>query len=362
MVKIGLISAPFLPSQPSQDNYGGIETATANLAQQYDKMGHEVHLFAAPGSYEPPHGELHSIARIYPAIDASIPLIFRDYLEDDNHRKAIMDMDIIHDHCIQHPGKQLILHGLIYNYCLTDHCLYPDDDLIYDSICRIGCSKSHADFCHKIAGTDWKYVYNGVSLNDEQFNSHERNGRLLFFSRIAYSKGPDIAIKIADEAKMPIDIVGGDKQPQNERVRQYVRGLCIKSEYAHYVGEVDYQTKQRYFREASAVILPVRLDYFDPFINMQQHWQEPGCVIPLEANACGTPIITCPYGSLAEYVEEGKTGLFGETIDDFVDNLRLIDGFNKQYLRRYVEEKFSYERVANDYLKLYEDILKGAYW
>ena len=59
-MRIGLYSTSHLPTQPVLDGYGGVEVIVGSLAKYFDEHNHEVHLFAAEGSYEPKHGELHS--------------------------------------------------------------------------------------------------------------------------------------------------------------------------------------------------------------------------------------------------------------------------------------------------------------
>jgi glycosyltransferase involved in cell wall biosynthesis len=364
-MKIGIMSVPHLETHPIKDDYGGIELFTGGLSLELDKLGHEVHLFASKKSYEPPHGELHAVME--PA-DYNVPhhmyapLNFEKYMDDEHHRKALIDVDILNDHCLGHPGKALKMFGLRDTYMLTDHCHLPDDRLIYEKLCRCGVSASHAAWCHQVAGTNWKYIFNAMMVDDKQFNPSDREGRLLFFSRMSYSKGPDIAIKIAEAAKMHIDIVGGDRQPSYQWTKKMVQDLCNKSKYAHYVGEVDNATKTEYFRNAACVILPVRTQYRDPELNMDLYWQEPGCMIPIEANACGTPIVAYPQGSLVEYIEDGRTGYFAKTVEEFVAAIPMAMQLNRQYMRKYVEEKFTMARAAKDYVAMYTRLLNGEAW
>jgi glycosyltransferase involved in cell wall biosynthesis len=359
------MSTPHLVTRPIKDDYGGIEVVVGGLAYWLDKLGHEVHLFASEGSFEPPRGELHTVLK---AADYSIPhqdystYFFNKLMDNDHHRKTLLDVDILNDHSLGHVGKQLKIHGLRNTYMLTSHDHIPDDNLIYEQLCRIALSNAQAKRLHDIAGTNWRVIYNGIFLTEDQYNPAEREDRLLFFSRMSYLKGPDRAVKIADAVEMPIDIVGGDRHPHFQYTVKLVKDLCAKSKYAHYVGEVDNKTKTEYFRNAKAVILPIRSDYFDPEHKVQMVWSEPGNLVPFDAGACGTPLICTPNGALAEYVEDGKTGFFAESLEDFVAAVKKLDTLDRSYIRKRIEERFSMERVAKDYVAMYQRIIDGDEW
>jgi len=85
-------------------------------------------------------------------------------------------------------------------------------------------------------------------------------------------------------------------------------------------------------------------------------------MIPIEANACGTPIIAYPQGSLEEYIVEGKTGYFAKTIEEFVAKIPLALELDPQHMHKYAAEGFSMERAAKDYVAMYKRIIDGEEW
>lgn len=102
----------------------------------------------------------------------------------------------------------------------------------------------------------------------------------------------------------------------------------------------------------------------DIFVNLSQ-WREPLARVHYEAMAAGLPIITTNRGGNAEVMEEGVNGF---VIDDYENPrvlekniVRLLD--NKDLAlelgvngRKIAEEKYSFNRLANDLLNLFDNI------
>ena len=89
-------------------------------------------------------------------------------------------------------------------------------------------------------------------------------------------------------------------------------------------------------------------------------------LVVIEAQACGLPVVSFRTGGIPEIIEHLKTGF----IADYKDTKGLADGVNyilnlkqeeSDNLRKNsvnnVEEKFTLTRMANSYLKLYEDLI-----
>ncbi len=102
----------------------------------------------------------------------------------------------------------------------------------------------------------------------------------------------------------------------------------------------------------------------DIFVNMSQ-WREPLARVHYEAMAAGLPIITTNRGGNAEVMEEGVNGfvmndyenprLLEKNIVNLLDNkdLALRLGVNG---RKMAEEKYNFNRLATDLLKLFESV------
>jgi glycosyltransferase involved in cell wall biosynthesis len=80
----------------------------------------------------------------------------------------------------------------------------------------------------------------------------------------------------------------------------------------------------------------------------------------IEAMACGTPVIAYRSGSVPEVIDEGVTGFIVDDIDSAVEAVGRLDGFDRAACRTRFEDRFSVERMARDYVKVYEQLIEAA--
>ena len=73
----------------------------------------------------------------------------------------------------------------------------------------------------------------------------------------------------------------------------------------------------------------------------------------IEAMACGTPMIAFPCGSVPEVIDHGVTGLLVEDVDEAVAAVPTAAAMDRGIVRATFERRFSIERVAADYLRVY---------
>jgi glycosyltransferase involved in cell wall biosynthesis len=91
---------------------------------------------------------------------------------------------------------------------------------------------------------------------------------------------------------------------------------------------------------------------------------EPFGLVLVEAQASGCPVIAINNGAVAEVVNHGETGFVVQCPDDMAEVIKsgLIDEINPIDCRRWVEERFSRQVMARNYLKLYQDVLEDRCW
>ncbi|HEX5317329.1 MAG TPA: glycosyltransferase, partial [Candidatus Kapabacteria bacterium] len=77
------------------------------------------------------------------------------------------------------------------------------------------------------------------------------------------------------------------------------------------------------------------------------------------AMACGTPVIAYPHGSVPEVLEEDVTGFLVSDTRAGAKAVEKIPYFNRQLCREVFEERFSATRMADDYLAVYERLVRG---
>jgi glycosyltransferase involved in cell wall biosynthesis len=111
-----------------------------------------------------------------------------------------------------------------------------------------------------------------------------------------------------------------------------------------FVGEITDREKNDLIGNAAALLAP-----FD--------WPEPFGLVFIEALACGTPILAYRRGSVPEIIDEGQTGFICETVDQMVKAVSGISTLNRQQCRSVFEKRFTVERMVQEYLGAYENLI-----
>lgn len=97
-------------------------------------------------------------------------------------------------------------------------------------------------------------------------------------------------------------------------------------------------------------------------------WYEPFGITPLEAMACGTPVIGSNVGGVKFTVRDGETGylvapnepeMLGDRLAFLFQNPSLLQLLSKQALR-HVERYFTWQKVTSEIAALYESVLAGS--
>ncbi|BAI60964.1 putative glycosyltransferase [Methanocella paludicola SANAE] len=202
----------------------------------------------------------------------------------------------------------------------------------------------------KILGyTDSKVIYNGIDENlfsprtvdKSHYNIDSNKKVLLFVGNLSKRKGSDLLpqiMKKLDDDYLLIATSG----LRNYHADSYnnIRTL----------GKININDLVNIYNLCDIFIFPSRLEGF-------------GLAIA-EAMSCGKPVVTTNCSSMPELIIDGKGGFLCEkdNINDFSSNIKLIaeddDLKNKMglYNRRRILDKFTLERMAREYLKLYESI------
>ena len=91
-------------------------------------------------------------------------------------------------------------------------------------------------------------------------------------------------------------------------------------------------------------------------------WDEPGGTAVVEALALGTPVVAFAKGCLPELVEHGRTGLLVDHGDEdgLAAGIGLADGIDPGECRRVAAARFTPGRMAEEYLALYEEVLRRS--
>jgi glycosyltransferase involved in cell wall biosynthesis len=134
----------------------------------------------------------------------------------------------------------------------------------------------------------------------------ERRDFVLAVSRMVPYKRLDLAIRAARLAGVPLVIAGSG--PQEVELRQIAEDLSHPVEF---VISPDDAALRALYRTARAVIFPPEEDFG---------------IVPVEAQACGTPVVALARGGSLDTVVDGVTGVLvpGQSPDLFAEGLKMV--------------------------------------
>ena len=183
-------------------------------------------------------------------------------------------------------------------------------------------------------------IYNGLNINDFFFNDKPKD-YLLFLGRVNYEKGAEIAIKVAKQTKHKLIIAG--RVDSEEYFKKFVKPQLNKK--ITYFGIANFKQKVSLLKNAKALIHP----HLSPegFGNSM-----------IEAQACGTPVIAYPYGSISEVVQDKKTGFVVKNISEIKKAIKNIEKIKRVDCRKFVEKKFTIEKMVDGYERVYQKVIK----
>jgi glycosyltransferase involved in cell wall biosynthesis len=171
-------------------------------------------------------------------------------------------------------------------------------------------------------------------------------GYCAFLGRLAEQKGPHVAIDVARAAKVPLRIGGQPHWPNREYFnREVLPRMEVAGRAVEWLKEVSHGPKVELLRGARALLFPIT-------------WEEPFGLVMIESMLVGTPVIAFACGSVPEVIDEGVTGFIVRDAAEMSARLRQLDTFDRQRCRAHAEERWSSMRMARDYEKVYERILR----
>jgi glycosyltransferase involved in cell wall biosynthesis len=89
------------------------------------------------------------------------------------------------------------------------------------------------------------------------------------------------------------------------------------------------------------------------------HWDEPFGLVAVEAQAAGTPVIAYARGGLREVIAHGITGWLVDPDDRDLAaaSVAQVSRLDRAGCRRWVAERFSFDRMLDAYLSYYGRML-----
>ncbi|CAH1001588.1 Glycogen synthase [Neolewinella maritima] len=311
----------------TQPYVGGLERHTVQLARGLAALGHELTLFARPGS-EPLPG---------------IQLVtdFTNYGKLLRHLRTA-DYDLLHNNTINFLPT-LLSFRLPYPVVTTLHTP-PYRRLLPGALsARVLGGASFVAISRHLARRWQRYtgpctvIHNGIDPADWSFTSSAPACSALWYGRITPEKAPHLAILAARRAGYRIRLAGpvGDAAYHRDRL------LPLLGQDAEYLGHLDQHALLPHMGNAAVGL----------FTSV---WEEPfGLVIP-ELLACGTPVVGFASGAAPELVTDAVSRLV-----PVGDVLRLAEaipqaaGLDRVACRTYAVDHFHVQKMIDAYHALY---------
>jgi glycosyltransferase involved in cell wall biosynthesis len=325
--------------------YGGIEWIVSLLADGLAARGHDVTLFAS--------GDSKTAAELA-AVFLEAPSEFIGRTEYELHHALACysraeEFDVINDHS---GVLAAALAGAIKTP--VAHTVHgPLDRRATDSY-RLGTQVAprtrliSLSMNQRAPAPDLPWVANcpnALELGAYPIHPH-RGEYLLFLGRMSPDKGAHRAIEVAEQAGLALKIAGKVR----ERLEEEYFEAAVRphlNERIEFLGEVSHEEKVDLLQNARVTLFPIK-------------WEEPFGLVMIESMACGTPVIATRWGAVPEVIEDGRTGIIVDDHTEMASVIERADAIDPMECRRYVEQRFSKERMVADYEAAYEKVLRDA--
>ena len=347
--------APLWVTVPPQ-KYGGIERIVAMLCDGLIQKGHDVTLFASPGSKT--KAKLITVFE-KPLLDARIswdnPIWNLRNLSVAFEMAKQKKFDIIHSHL---DVWTLFFHNLTDTPVLhtmhnpmyieaadpeKDHRLklFKEESKRTNIVFISKAAKKLAQV--KFSNRNAQIIYNASDISHFKFDSRGSD-HFVWIARMNKHKGVENAIAAAEKLGVKLKLAGLIDPTQKEYFEKTIKPHL--NDKIQYVGELTENQLSDFYGPAKALLYPIE-------------WEEPFGLVVTEAMACGTPVVAYNRGSMSELIQNNKTGFIVErdNLNAFIEAMEKIDSIDRALVRKKTEELFSKERMVNDYEKAYCELI-----
>ncbi|MDZ4675965.1 MAG: glycosyltransferase family 4 protein [Oligoflexia bacterium] len=336
--------SPLFESVPPK-LYGGTERVVSYLTEELIRLGHDVTLFAS--------GDSLTAARLVSPCAKAIRQLGKNdcslipqlvMLEQLKREKS--EYDIAHFHLDYLHYSLLREHDI--PSVTTMHSRLDIAQLIplYQEFSEIPVVSISDAQRIPLPWLNWKgTVHHG--LPTDLYSLYTKPQRYAaFLGRISPEKRPDRAIEITRRAGIKLKIAAKVGYPDEDYWENFIKPLIAKSPHVEFIGEINETEKNEFLGNATVMIAPI-------------DWPEPFGLVIIEAMACGTPVLAYRCGSTPELIKNGVNGYIVDNMSSAEKCMNKINEIDRTKCRLYFEEHFAVEKMAREYVRVYENILNA---
>jgi len=336
---------------------GGLEAHTHALAEALVRRGHDVSLFAAPGS-DPSLGATVLPLATYtmgPAARADVGTTPEAWMQEHHAYLDLMlgigrgyhgPFDVVHNNSLHH--LTVAMSQAVDVPVVTTLHTPPIPWL--ESAVAFASDRSRFIAVSGCMAEAWRpsvasqVIHNGVDT--DFWRPGPGGGAAVWSGRLVPEKAPHDALDAAARAGIPLVLAG----PTHDRAYFEDEIAPRLGPDAVYAGHLDRTALRELLRGACvAVVTP--------------HWDEPFGLVAAEAMACGTPVAGWARGALPEVVDEESGVLVAPgDVEGLAAAMRDAQRRDRDAVRRRACDRFSHTRMVDDYETTYLEVagLAGA--
>ena len=330
---------------------GGLEAHTHALVSALKRRGHDVSVFAAPGSdpglgvTEIPAAALPDSFEVRHDVDESPEVWMQEHhaylglmlaLAAGEHGR----FDVVHNNSLHHLPVAMSS-TLVAPMVTTLHT--PPFPWLESAAAFAAPSSRFVAVSRQVAHAwgavvEAETIHNGVDTDFWQ--PGPGGGRAVWFGRIVPEKAPHEALEAAALAGIGLDVIGPvlDDAYFRERVEPLLR------DGARHLGHLSSGPLREAVGAASVAVVTPR-------------WDEPFGLVAAEALACGTPVAAYDSGALGEILDPSSgvlvpAGDVGALAAAMLAAARL----DRRCARRRAVEQFGHERMVECYEQTYREL------
>ncbi len=289
--------------------YGGTERVIWWLGKMLVKMGHKVSYLVAKGSYCP-------FADVY-ELDNTMP--FNSQVPD--------SVDVVH--LLSGNNEMPVKPYIITMQGNLNAVIELDRNTVF-------VSRNHANRYESNS-----FVYNCLDVEDYGKPDLTSKRHYIHFLADAAWRVKNVrgAIEIAREAAVPLHVMGGVRFNFNMGIR------LTFDPNTRFHGMKGGEEKNKIINGSKGLLFPVL-------------WNEPFGIALIESLYFGCPVIGTPYGSLTELIPK-EVGFLSSKKDELVTAVKNMGAYDRTACHRYVMDNFTSDKMALQYLALYEKVMNG---
>ena len=376
-MKIAVISTPVFKVPVA--GYSGLEHLAWLTAKGLAEKGHDVTLVAPEGS------ECPGVKMVTPGPEGT----WDEKTFYGKYWQILPEFDVIIDETWQKWSYILKGEGRL-NAPILGVCHAPVNTMYgslppgVDKPCFVCISRDQAAHFEALHSRPARVAYNGVDMDFYKPLGVPRSDRFLFLARFSTIKGPDLAIQACKRVGCGLDLIGDTSITGEPEFLERCKKMC--DSWVESNGSVGgsmggnaklFKTPEDMIANQDKMIRLVgpakrgeTVWWFSQahcLLHPNQRFREPFGLAPVEAMACGCPVIAWDNGAMRETIKNGETGWLVRSMDEMVlavetySKIGWITDITREKCREWASQ-FSLPKMIDRYEELINEAVDTGGW